>query len=145
MLRNTEFSIRMCKCKIMKSLKKRLWEMFISLDSKLCSMLCRTIMLMPRLPPLPPHRLVWAAVTQIWTTEIWLMDLWILLRANVISKRRRNCSSVFSKTVLTVVKSRKSFERSLTSSRPGITYRCLFARMMITVAKKMKVRMTLQI
>ena len=144
-LRNNEFSIRMCICKIMKSLKKRLWEMFISLDSQLCSMLCRTIMLMPRLPPHLPHRLVWAAVTQIWTTEIWPMDLWILLRVNVISKRRLNCSSVFSKTVLTVVKSRKSFERSPTSSWPGTICRCLYARMMITVAKKMKAKMTLQI
>ena len=143
-LLNNEFRIRMYKCKIMKSLKKRLWEMFLSLDSsQLCSMECRTIMLMLRLlPPHLLHRLVWAAVTQIWAIEIWVMDQWKLPRVNVISKRKLNCSSVYSKTVLTVAKLRKSFKRFLISNPPGTICKCLFVRQMITVVMKMKDKMT---
>ena len=64
---------------------------------------------------------------------------------NVISKRKLNCSSVYSKTVLTVAKLRKSFKRFLISNPPGTICKCLFVRQMITVVMKMKDKMTLRI
>ena len=139
-----EFSIRMCKCKNMKSLKKRSWEMFIShqVNSQLCSILCRTVMLMLSLPQHLPLQLVWAAVTQI---ETWRMGQSILPWVNEISKRRLSCFSVFLKTVLTVARLRKSFESFLTLNQPGTICKCLFAKKMRTVLMKMKVKMMLQV